>query len=153
MNNYDYPIGADNESAPWNEKDKKPIKQHVVISLTMSIETDIEMDKYTIDENGNIDYTFKDLENAAREQLDIPSDSKEFKDTYEDRITDSTGLEESKKTDIALDNAFNLDFDAINAFGECLTEAKQQVCCLCGEPLEGYGNNPEPFMSAEEGSC
>ena len=80
MNNYNYPIGADNESAPWNEKDKKPIKQHVVISLTMSIETDIEMDKYTIDENGNIDYTFKDLENAAREQLDIPSDTKELKD-------------------------------------------------------------------------
>lgn len=86
MNNYDYPIGADNESAPWNEKDKKPIKQHVVISLTMSIETDIEMDKYTIDENGNIDYTFKDLENAAREQLDIPSDLKEFKDWYEDEF-------------------------------------------------------------------
>ena len=86
MNNYDYPIGADNESAPWNEKDKKPIKQHVVISLTMSIETDIEMDKYTIDENGNIDYTFKDLENAAREQLDIPSDLKEFKDWCEDEV-------------------------------------------------------------------
>lgn len=86
MNNYDYPIGADNESAPWNEKDKKPIKQHVVISLTMSIETDIEMDKYTIAENGNIDYTFKDLENAAREQLDIPSDSKEFKDWCEDEF-------------------------------------------------------------------
>lgn len=86
MNNYDYPIGADNESAPWNEKDKKPIKQHVVISLTMSIETDIEIDKYTIDENGNIDYTFKDLENAAREQLDIPSDLKEFKDWYEDEF-------------------------------------------------------------------
>ena len=86
MNNYDYPIGADNESAPWNEKDKKPIKQHVVISLTMSIETDIEMDKYTIDENGNIDYTFKDLENAAREQLDIPSDLKEFKDWCEDEF-------------------------------------------------------------------
>ena len=86
MNNYDYPIGADNESAPWNEKDKKPIKQHVVISLTMSIETDIEMDKYTIDENGNIDYTFKDLENAAREQLDIPSDLKKFKDWCEDEF-------------------------------------------------------------------
>lgn len=86
MNNYDYPIGADNESAPWNEKDKKPIKQHVVISLTMSIETDIEMDKYTIDENGNIDYTFKDLENAAREQLNIPSDLKEFKDWCEDEF-------------------------------------------------------------------
>ncbi|MBO7078967.1 MAG: hypothetical protein J6W64_04055 [Bacilli bacterium] len=25
------------------------------------------------------------------------------------------------------------------------------VCCICGEPIEGYGNNPEPYMSAENG--
>lgn len=86
MNNYDYPIGADNESAPWNEKDKKPIKQHVIISLTMSIETDIEMDKYTVDEDGNIDYTFKDLEDAAKEQLEIPTDLVRFKDWSEDEF-------------------------------------------------------------------
>ncbi len=102
-----------------------------------------------------MDYNLAIKHEEARKKLPKVNntESKEFKDTYEDRITDSTGLEESKKTDIALDNAFNLDFDAINAFGECLTEAKQQVCCICGEPLEGYGNNPEPFMSAEEGSC
>lgn len=51
------------------------------------------------------------------------------------------------------DNAFDMDFDDINAYGEKLTEAKAKFCCICGEPIEGYGNNPEPYMSAEEGSA
>jgi RNA polymerase-binding transcription factor DksA len=68
---------------------------------------------------------------------------KEFKAEYEDRMTDATELEE----------AFNLDFDAVNAYGEKLTEAKEDFCCICGEPIEGRGNNPEPYMSAEEGRC
>ena len=46
-----------------------------------------------------------------------------------------------------------MDFDDINAYGEKLTEAKESFCCICGEPIEGYGNNPEPYMSAEEGRC
>ena len=69
---------------------------------------------------------------------------KEFKAEYEDRMTDVTEFEES---------FFNLDFDAVNVFGEKLTEAKENFCCVCGEPIEGYGNNPEPFMPADEGRC
>jgi hypothetical protein len=68
---------------------------------------------------------------------------KEFKAEYEDRMTDATELEE----------AFNLDFDSYNVFGEKLTEAKENFCCICGEPVEGYGNNPEPFTSADKGQC
>lgn len=68
---------------------------------------------------------------------------KEFKSEYEDRMTDATELEE----------AFNLSFDDVNVYGEKLTEAKESFCCICGEPIDGYGNNPEPYMSAEEGRC
>jgi RNA polymerase-binding transcription factor DksA len=68
---------------------------------------------------------------------------KEFKAEYEGRMTDATELEE----------AFNLDFDAVNAYGEKLTEAKEAFCCICGEPIEGHGNNPEPYMPADEGRC
>ncbi len=68
---------------------------------------------------------------------------KEFKAEYEDRMTDATELEE----------AFNLDFDDVNVYGEKLTEAKEALCCVCGEPLEGYRNNPEPFMPASNGKC
>lgn len=49
--------------------------------------------------------------------------------------------------------AFNLDFIDVDAYGERLTEAREDFCCVCGEPLDGYGNNPEPFMSSEEGRC
>lgn len=69
--------------------------------------------------------------------------NKEFKDVYSDRMTAATELEE----------AFNLDFEDYNAFGEKLTESKESFCCICGEPIEGYGNNPEPYMTSTEGQC
>jgi hypothetical protein len=68
---------------------------------------------------------------------------KEFKAEYEDRMTDATELEE----------AFNLDFDDVNVFGEKLTEAKENFCCICGEEIDGNGHNPEPYMAADEGRC
>lgn len=50
------------------------------------------------------------------------------------------------------DEAFKLDFDAVNAYGEKLNEAlEDEVCCICGEPIEGYGNNPYPVK--EDGRC
>jgi hypothetical protein len=74
---------------------------------------------------------------------------KEFKSEYEDRMTEVTELEE----DADIDNPFDLSFEAVNVFGEKLTEAKESFCCICGEPVAGHGNNPEPFMSADEGRC
>lgn len=58
-------------------------------------------------------------------------------------------------TDELPDNPFRQEFDAVDAFGdkmESLTEAAEKfTCCICGEKCYGYGNNPEPFMSAEHG--
>jgi hypothetical protein len=51
------------------------------------------------------------------------------------------------------ENAFDLDFNDVNVYGESLTEAAHGDCCICGEPIEGYGNNPEPYMSADNGKC
>ena len=69
----------------------------------------------------------------------------ELADVYKDRIT---GMSE-------VDEAFDLNFDTINAFGEKLVEGKvkDDICCICGEKIDGYGNNPEPYMSAENGHC
>ena len=39
--------------------------------------------------------------------------------------------------ELSPDNAFDMDFEDINVFGEKLTEAKERVCCKCGEPLSG----------------
>ena len=46
-------------------------------------------------------------------------------------------------------NPFNLDFDDVTF--ESLKEAKEEICCICGEPIEGYGNNPSPYK--HEGRC
>ena len=51
-------------------------------------------------------------------------------------------------------DVFKQDFDSINAYGEkveSLKEAKEETCCICGEPIEGYGNNPSPYK--HEGRC
>lgn len=96
------------------------------------------------DKNGVrvLDYDLSIKKEENRKKISNPDPkSKEFKAEYEDRMTAATELEE----------AFNLDFEDINAFGEKLTEAKENFCCICGEPIEGYGNNPEPHMSADEG--
>lgn len=89
------------------------------------------------------DLSIKKEENRKHFANVNKASDKEFKNAYEDRMTDATELEE----------AFNLHFEDINVFGEKLTEAKERFCCICGEPLEGYGNNPEPFMYADEGQC
>lgn len=34
---------------------------------------------------------------------------------------------------------------------EPLTEAKTNICCICGEEIDGYGNNPEPYKLAKHG--
>jgi hypothetical protein len=39
-----------------------------------------------------------------------------------------------------VDNAFDMDFDDINVFGERLTEAKETYCSICGEPVEDDGH-------------
>lgn len=69
-----------------------------------------------------------------------------FNDVYDDRMTQNTVVED-------LANEFSLDFDDVNAYGEFLKENKviNDLCCICGEPIEGYGNNPEPYK--HEGRC
>jgi hypothetical protein len=55
--------------------------------------------------------------------------------------------------ELSPDNAFDLDFDSVNIFGEKLTEAKENFCCICGEDIAGNGYNPEPYKSSSEGRC
>lgn len=83
MNNYDYPIGADNKSAPWNEKENSEREIEVTISVTLSKTTKIKVSDYEItnsgkDEDGEyfeeIDYSNCDLEEAVKEQITLPQD-------------------------------------------------------------------------------
>ena len=69
---------------------------------------------------------------------------------------DYTLCDKSPANIVNSDNVFKQDFDSINAYGEkveteSLKEAKEEICCICGEPIEGYGNNPRPYK--HEGRC
>lgn len=53
------------------------------------------------------------------------------------------------------ENPFNQEFEPVDVFGdpikETLTESEHAVCCICGESIEGYGNNPQPIK--DSGKC
>ena len=53
MNNYDYPVGADNDNAPWNEKKNKEVKVDVVVAETLSKVVTISTDDYSIESDFN----------------------------------------------------------------------------------------------------
>lgn len=64
MNNYDYPVGADNESAPWNEKTKKisvTISMTISKSINVKVDTNLNLDKY-------------ELKRLVKEQIELPTD-------------------------------------------------------------------------------
>jgi hypothetical protein len=88
MNNYDYPAGADNSSAPWNEPADLPEKEiEVTVSITMSKTFTIKVNDYVIekyaDEDGcsnYYDYSKCNLEKAVREQIYLPDEAYRFYD-------------------------------------------------------------------------
>ena len=88
------------------------------------------------------DLAIKHEEERPNVDIDQTSDTTLSK-IYDDRLTGFTDVDE----------AFNLHFDDINAYGETLCEGKAigGTCCICGEKIDGYGNNPEPYISAENG--
>ncbi len=75
--NYNYPLGADNESAPWNQVEPAPKKVEVTISLTISKTVEVEVDDYTMEESTDEEgivtpiYNFSecDLYAATKDQL------------------------------------------------------------------------------------
>ncbi len=69
---------------------------------------------------------------------------------------DYTLCDKSPANIVNSNDVFKQDFDSVNAYGEkveteSLKEAKEEICCICGEPIEGYGNNPRPYK--HEGRC
>lgn len=80
MNNYDYPIGADNKYAPWNEIETPEKEIEVCVSITLSKTVKVKVSDYTIesgtDEEGeyfeDIDYFDCDLKKVVEEQIILP---------------------------------------------------------------------------------
>lgn len=104
-------------------------------------------DKFVISLNNNI----SDLEAAANELSVCLAEIGIYVTDW--NTNGSNVIIFDLETDPNVDDAFNLVFEDYNVFGEKLTEAKENFCCICGEPLDGYGNNPEPYKPYEDGQC
>ncbi len=82
-----------------------------------------------------MDYDLSIKKEEEREKInpDKASDEK-LADVYADRMTELTELDESAI--IKGDEPMSKD---------ALCEKKEDVCCVCGDEIEGYGNNAEPY--------
>lgn len=54
--NHNYPVGADNENAPWNQRDNDPIKVNVKINVSLTGDMKIETTDYTEEEWHDVEY-------------------------------------------------------------------------------------------------
>ena len=75
MDNYNYPVGADNESAPWNQKETPEIELTCDTCITLRKNVVITTTQYDVercDEDGSVNKEYvgdyKDLVSAMREQ-------------------------------------------------------------------------------------
>lgn len=81
MDNYNYPIGADNDLAPWNQEENPEREIEVTVSVTLSKTIKVKVSDYNIieagkDEDGeyfeDIDYSNCDLKEAVERQIRLP---------------------------------------------------------------------------------
>lgn len=79
--NYNYPLGADNPDAPWNQEENPEREIEVTVSVTLSKTIKVKVSDYDIinsgkDEDGeyfeDIDYSNCDLKSAVEEQIVLP---------------------------------------------------------------------------------
>lgn len=82
--NYNYPVGADNAEAPWNQVDNPEREIEVTVSVTLSKTVKIKVSDYQITDSGkdedgeyfeDIDYSNCDLKEAVVNQTYLPSDA------------------------------------------------------------------------------
>lgn len=104
MDNYNYPLGADTPSAPWNEPYIPEKEVEVCVSLCISKTFKVVVDDYGIEEDeGHLipDFSECDLEEAVKSQVILPHElsgvlKKEFKElsispSLRDAIEDCSG--------------------------------------------------------------
>ena len=84
MDNYNYPMGADNPDAPWNQEENPEREIEVTVSVTLSKTIKVKVSDYDIinsgkDEDGNyfeeVDYSNCDLKGAVEKQIALPQNA------------------------------------------------------------------------------
>lgn len=79
MNNYDYPLGSDTQSAPWNEEPLEPVEIEVDVEVTLKKRVKISVNDYQQQElvDGDRtelinDFSSCDVETAVKDQIILP---------------------------------------------------------------------------------
>lgn len=89
--NYNYPVGADNAEAPWNQVDPPEKEIEVTVSVTLSKTIKVKVSDYEIvdsgkDEDGEyfeeVDYSNCDLKSAVENQYTLPQDAGKYIGNY-----------------------------------------------------------------------
>ena len=79
-----YPAGAEfDPRAPWNEVELPPKEVEVTVSVTISKTMKVPVRDYTIDEEGNIDFSDCDLKKAVEENVRLPNTKGRDLDNFE----------------------------------------------------------------------
>lgn len=89
--NYNYPVGADNPNAPWNQEENPKREIEVTVSVTLSKTIKIKVSDYDIVDSGNdendnyfeeVDYSNCDLKSAVQSQYALPQDAGKYVGNY-----------------------------------------------------------------------
>lgn len=85
MDNYNYPMGSDTSSAPWNQVEYPEKEIEVTVSITLSKTLKIDVDDYEVyeeeDEDGHyevVNFDNCDLIKAVEEQYVLPQNLAQF---------------------------------------------------------------------------
>lgn len=87
MDNYNYPVGSDTPSAPWNQVDLPEKEIEVLVSVTLSKTVKVRVNDYKIadcgkDEDGDyfedIDFSECDLQGAVKDQIVLPQEAHNY---------------------------------------------------------------------------
>ena len=73
--NSNYPPMSQSEwdKSPWNEVELPPKDVEVTVSITLSKTMKVPVRDYTIDEEGNIDFSECDLKKSVEENIRLPN--------------------------------------------------------------------------------
>lgn len=92
----------------------------------------------------SLNHNANDIEKAAEELAAW------IEETYKVSVLDwNTNGSNVFIFELSPDNAFDMDFDDINVYGESLKEAKERTCCYCGGPLDGDAERTDLGMACE----
>ena len=78
-----YPAGAEHDpNAPWNQEDIPEREVEVTVSVTLSKTLKIKVSDYTVDSEGNVDYSDCNLREAVENQIILPQEAYKYVNPY-----------------------------------------------------------------------